>query len=88
MPDSSTPPTDSRDNGDRPPNEPRDVIDTDVNASATAHTRSVVGSDTPQRTGTVSANVSVAVDCTCSSTVTVYSNQPVICQTCGRRWSM
>lgn len=76
------------------PNEERPVKETSVSASATAHTRPVVGRDRPQRTGTVIARTRVVVECSCGGEVTVYSGQPVICQNgtkenpCGRQWRM
>lgn len=65
-----------------------EVVDTSVSASAEAVTRPVVGKDHPQRKGEVTMTVRVTVKCPCGKEVTVYSDQGVTCQCCGRRWSV
>lgn len=76
-------------------NEERPVVDTSIEATATAHTRPVVGQDRKQRTGTVRVRSRVVVECTCGAEVTLHSIQgSVICQggtesePCGRRWEL
>ena len=64
-----------------------EVVGTSVSASAEAVTRPVVGQDRPQRKGEVTMKARVTVECPCGKEVTVYSDQGVTCQGCGRGWS-
>lgn len=68
------------DNGDTQP-----VVDTTITAEATAHDITGADSDEHVKTGTVTIETEVTIECTCNRHVTLTDTSETTCN-CGRTW--